>query len=153
VPQPDPVTGRGTSGFEKLMALTGGNVGVGISKEPFSLPTGQIRFSHDEINPSFEVKGDPGATIWKLANQLREDPNYYKEKLEPLRVVQIGPNDFISLDNRRLGALILSESPNTMVRWATTEEINNELLWRFTSNSEGLWARVRGTDRDIVVPR
>jgi hypothetical protein len=150
---PIPQLRKGLTGYQSLLNLTGGSVRIGTSREPFSVPVSQMRFTHDEINPFFGNLKEPGLPIWKLVNDLLSDPDYGRTHLRPLRVVQIGENDYLSLDNRRLGASILAGQPEVRVQWATADEINNELLWRFTSNSEGLWARLRGSDTDIVVPR
>ncbi|MDD9897818.1 MAG: hypothetical protein OXU45_02340 [Candidatus Melainabacteria bacterium] len=146
-------TGSGRTGYDNLMQLTGGKVYTGTSEEPFSVPLEQLRFTHDEINPNFGNLKEPGPPIWKLVNNLLTEPDYGKNNLKPLRVVKIGENDYLSLDNRRLGAHILASQPEATVRWATADEINNELLWRFTSTSEGLWATLRGSNEEIVVPR
>lgn len=152
-PQPDHERKKGLAGFKKLFALCGDIIKVGPSQEPFEVDLASVRFSHDEINSEFGHLGDiKRPSIWKLVGQLRSNSNFFLD-LPPLRVVQIGENDFISLDNRRLACLIIAECPKVVVRWATKKEIDNELLWRFTSDNEGLWARIRGTETDIVVPR
>ena len=136
---------KGRATGNNLAVVSGGKIAIGLDDRPFTAELGDLRFTHDGIDSKFS----DGRTLWELVNNLLTDPDYINQ-VSPLRVVEINGKLF-SLDNRRLAALTLAGIEHPPVRWATPEEVADDLIWRFSTVSEGMWVKIRD-GAEVVIP-
>jgi hypothetical protein len=136
---------KGRATGNNLATVSDGIIAIGLDNRPFTADLGDLRFTHDGIDSKFS----DGKTLWELVNNLRTDPAYINQ-VSPLRVVEINGKLF-SLDNRRLAAFTLAGIEHPPVKWATPGEVADDLIWRFSTVSEGMWVKIRG-GVDVVIP-
>ncbi len=136
---------KGRATGNNLATVSGGIIAIGLDNRPFTAALRDLRFTHDEIDSKFTI----GKTLWELVNKLHTDPDYINQ-VSPLRVVEINGKLF-SLDNRRLAAFTLAGIEHLPVKWATPGEVADDLIWRFSTVSEGMWVKIRGGG-DVVIP-
>ncbi|EIW77686.1 hypothetical protein CONPUDRAFT_75504 [Coniophora puteana RWD-64-598 SS2] len=126
----------------------------------FNVRLGNLVFSQDSVAPIFS--NNTSEEVVKMINELLDIPNLedrrrvIEARFKELNVVPIRRHSgdqftdqlVLSLDNRRLVVMrsVLPEDSMIAVRVAPRGE-REKIKWRWTSNDEGFWIKVRSAHR------